>query len=173
MLSREDLVTIKPRAGYFVTRITLKTLKDMLELREILEVAAVVRAAGRITAVEIAELKAVHAGYSGDDDEAYARYTDENRRFHYLLALASGNRELSQAVGQLHDRLARFMVIRKGGDILQAAHGQVVERLEAGDADGARRVLQAEIRASGAAILERVMQAEGENWVLGAGGESA
>jgi len=49
MLSQEGLVTIKPRSGYFVTRITLKQLRDLLELRGILEVAAVERAAARIT----------------------------------------------------------------------------------------------------------------------------
>lgn len=167
MLSQEALVTIKPRSGYFVTRITLKALRDMLDLREILEVAAVERAAMRITDDEIEELKAVHEGYSGDDDESYARYTDENQRFHYLIACASGNRELSVAVGQIHDRLARFMVIRKGGQILQAAHGRVIERLAERDAAGAREVLQDEIRASGAAILERVMQEDAENWELG------
>lgn len=173
MLSQEALVTIRPRSGYFVTRITLKALRDMLELREILEVAAVERAAVRITEAEIAALSGVHEGYSGDDDASYARYTDENRRFHYLLALASGNRELSQAVGRLHDRLARFMVIRKGGQILQVAHGRVIDRLASGDAAGAREVLRDEIRASGAAILERVMQEDAENWELGAaeGGE--
>ena len=37
MLAQEGLVTIKPRSGYFVTRITLKQLQDMLELRKILE----------------------------------------------------------------------------------------------------------------------------------------
>lgn len=172
MLSQEALVTIKPRSGYFVTRITLKALRDMLDLREVLEVAATERAAARISEAEIAALEAVHAGYSGDDDESYARYTDENRRFHYLLARASGNRELSVAVGQIHDRLARFMVIRKGGEILQAAHGQVIERLAEHDVAGARKAIQSEIRASSAAIIERVMQADAENWELGTAGDS-
>ena len=172
MLSQEALVTIKPRSGYFVTRITLKALRDMLDLREVLEVAATERAAARITEAEIAALKAVHLGYSGDDGESYARYTDENRRFHYLLARASGNRELSVAVGQIHDRLARFMVIRKGGEILQAAHGQVIERLAEHDVAGARKAIQAEIQASSAAIIKRVMQEDSENWELGAAGDN-
>jgi len=40
MLSQEDLIVIKPRSGYFITRITLKELNDMLDMREILEQAA-------------------------------------------------------------------------------------------------------------------------------------
>ena len=95
MLSQESLVTIKPRSGYFVTRITLKQLRDMLELREILEVVAVERATTRITEEQLTQLAHVHEGYTGDDDESYDRYTDENRRFHYLIARASGKTVIS------------------------------------------------------------------------------
>ena len=48
MLRHEGLVTIKPRSGYFVTRITLKNLRDMLELRKILELAVIARAVLRV-----------------------------------------------------------------------------------------------------------------------------
>lgn len=105
MLSQEGLVTIKPRSGYFVTPTTLKQLRDLLELRGILELAGVERAADRITKDAIEELRMVHAGYTGDDDLSYDRYTEENRRFHYLVAKASGNNELTNMVGRLHDRL--------------------------------------------------------------------
>jgi DNA-binding GntR family transcriptional regulator len=91
MLAQEGLVTVKPHSGYSVTQITLKQLDDLLGLREILEVAAVERAASRITAEQLAGLTQVHAGYTGDDDASYDRYTDENRRFHRLIAEASGN----------------------------------------------------------------------------------
>ena len=53
MLSQEDLVTIKPRSGYYVTLVTLKELNDMLDLREILELAAVERAAEKINGEQI------------------------------------------------------------------------------------------------------------------------
>jgi DNA-binding GntR family transcriptional regulator len=88
MLSQEGLVTIKPRSGYYVARITLKELRDMLELRKILELAAIERSVLRATPEQLDELRHVHAGYTGDDDLSYDRYTDENRRFHYLLARA-------------------------------------------------------------------------------------
>jgi hypothetical protein len=39
----------------------------------------------------------------------------ENRRFYQLVAEASGNEELADAVGRLRDRLARFMVLRHRG----------------------------------------------------------
>jgi len=168
MLGQEGLVTIRPRAGYFVSQITLKQLHDMLELREILEVAAVERAAARIDADEIAVLRAVHGGYTGDDDDSYARYTEENRRFHCLLAEASGNHELTAVLGRLHDRLARFMVIRHGGENQPRIHGRLVERLVENDVTGARQAIRKELEDTRQAILERVMQEEAANWHLGA-----
>jgi DNA-binding GntR family transcriptional regulator len=169
MLSQDGLITIKPRAGYYVTRVTLKQLRDMLELREILEVAAVERAAAAITEDQLAALKKVHAGYTGDDDGAYTRYTDENRHFHYLLAQASGNQELALSVSRLHDRLARFMVIRKAGKNLEDIHGVLIERLAANDANGARQAILEEVRHSKKAILDRILQEEAAHWHVGLG----
>ena len=86
MLNQEDLVTIKPRSGYYVTLVSLKELNDMLELRQILELAAVERAAEKITHEQIAVLENVHAGYTNEENETYSRYTEENQDFHYLVA---------------------------------------------------------------------------------------
>jgi DNA-binding GntR family transcriptional regulator len=123
MLNQEGLVAIKPRSGYFVTHVTLKQLRDMLELREILELASIERATGRITDEQLEQLEHVHAGYTGEDDESYDRYMDENRRFHCLIAEASGNHELAEALGRLHDRLIRFMVLCRVGEALERDAG--------------------------------------------------
>jgi DNA-binding GntR family transcriptional regulator len=168
MLAQEGLVTIKPRSGYFVTRVTLKGLRDMLELREILELAAVERAAGRITDDEIGHLAQVHAGYAGDDDESYDRYTDENQRVHYLIAEASGNCELAETLGHLHDRLARFMVLRRAGKVQEVSYGRIVETLRAHDVPAARQAMLDELNETRDAILERVMQEDGALWHIGA-----
>ena len=166
MLSQEDLVTIKPRSGYFVARITLKQLRDMLEARRILELASIEKAALRITPEQIAELRSVHAGYTGDDDESYDRYTDENRNFHYHLALASGNQELADILGHLHDRLARFMVLRRAGKSQEITHKRIIDALEVNDVETARRALLEDIDTSREAILDHLMQEEADSWQL-------
>ena len=166
MLNQEGLVSIKPRSGYFVTRITLKELRDMLELRKILEIASIERAALRITQEQINQLNKVHAGYTGDDDEAYDRYTDENRRFHYLLAEASGNHELAVTLGKLLDRLARFMVLRHAGKSQANSHSRITEALEANDLPATREALLDELEATRDAILDGVMQEEAAFWHL-------
>mgnify|MGYP005856055251 CR=1 FL=1 len=172
MLSQEGLVTIRPRSGYFVTRITLKELRDLLEMREILELAAVERAAARITDEQLDHLERVHYGYTGDDDESYDRYTDENRHFHYLIAEASGNRALAEALGRLHDRLARFMVMRRAGQTMEYTHARIIEALRSRDVAEARRAMYDEIVETRDAILDHAIREEGEHWHLGTRGQA-
>ncbi len=166
MLSQGGLVTIKPRSGYYVTHTTLKQLRDLLDLREILELACIERAAPRITDDELAQLEKVHAGYSGDDEESYERYTDENRRFHTMLAEASGNQELAVLIGSLMDRLARFMVLCQAGKTLQQSHSRLTSALRTRDARVARQVLLDELLRSREILMERVMQEEASMWQL-------
>jgi DNA-binding GntR family transcriptional regulator len=166
MLSHEGLVVIKPRSGYFVATITLKQLRDLLDVRRILELSGVERAALRITPEQIEELQTVHAGYTGDDDESYDRYTDENRKFHYLLAKASGNNELAELVGKLHDQLARFMVMRRAGKTMEATHKRIVDAVVTHDAEAARQSLLDDIDRAHEAILDTIMEEDSESWHL-------
>ena len=167
MLSQEGLVTIKPRSGYFVTHVTLKQLRDMLELREILEVASIERAAVRITEEQLEQLEHVHAGYTGEDDQAYDRYMAENRNFHYLIAQASGNRELAETLGHLHDRLIRFMVLCRSGKTLERRHARIIKTLRARDVAAACQAMLDEVNETRDTILESVIQEGGTFWHLG------
>jgi len=169
ILSHEDLVTIKPRSGYYVTLVSLKELTDMIEFREILELAAVERAARDINSDQIAILEKVHKGYTDDENETYLRYTEENQNFHYLVAKASGNLELAQQIKHLHDRLARFVVIIRSGRHMIDFHGRLIERLKAHDPVGAKKTLQKELDGAKTAIMEKIMQEEAASWHLGTG----
>ena len=167
MLSQEGLITIKPRSGYFVTRITLKELRDMLELRKILELAGIERAILRITPEQIDALKNVHAGYTGDDEESYDRYTDENRQFHFMISQFSGNHELAEVLGHLMDRLARFMVLRHAGQSQEITHASIVWALESRDIERARKALLDDIDTSRDVILDGIMEEESGSWHIG------
>jgi DNA-binding GntR family transcriptional regulator len=168
MLTQEGLVTSKPHTGFFVAQVTLKQLRDMLELREILEVAAVERAAGRITEEQVEELERVHAGYVGDDDVSRERYVTENRRFHTLIARASGNQELADTLGRLHDRLARFFVFVHTGQEMEARHKRLIEALRIQDVEVARQTILDEVNETREITLEHVIQEGGAAWYLGA-----
>ena len=164
LLSHEGLVTIRPRSGYFVTRITLKELRDMLELRKILELAAIEKACQRVTDEHLDQLSTVHAGYTGDDEESYDRYTDENRRFHYLLGEASGNQELAEMIGHLHDRLARFMVLRHAGESQEISHAKIVAALREHHVEEARWALLEDIDTSWDEIMDNILEDVAVSW---------
>jgi DNA-binding GntR family transcriptional regulator len=166
MLNHEGLVDIKPRSGYFVVQITLKQLRELLDIRRLLELTAVERAAKRANPELIQEMRTVHVGYTGDDDEAYDRYTDENRHFHYLVGKASGNNELAEMIGKLHDQLARFMVMRRAGPILERNHSRIIDAIEAGDVEAARQALLDDIDPAHDAILDDVLEGEAKSWRL-------
>ena len=167
MLSQEALVTIKPRSGYYVTCVTLRDLYEMLDFREILETAAVERAVVNITEDQLKILEGIHAGYTGDDEFSYTRYTDENRQFHYIVAQSSGNQELAGQLGHLLDRMARFMVIRRAGKKLAVIHAPLIKALKEKDAKAARQAISTELRDTKIHIMERIMQEEAGSWHLG------
>ena len=167
MLSQEGLVTPRSRAGFYVTQVTLKELREMLELREILEVASVERAAMRITDEQIEELERVHRGYTGDDETSYERYVAENRHFHYLIAQASGNQELANALGRLHDRLARFFVFVHTGEEVEERHKRLIEALRTREVEVARQVILDEVNETREITLEYVIQKDGVSWHVG------
>ena len=164
MLSQDGLVTIKPRSGYYVTALSLKELRDLLDLRRILELAATEKAVLRITPEQIEALRNVHAGYTGEDDVSYERYTEENRKFHYLIAVASGNMALAEALGHLHDRLARFMVVQQIGERQIRMHNRIIKAMEEHDLEGARQAILNEVNPSQDAILDTVMEDGSERW---------
>lgn len=164
MLSQEELVTIKPRSGYYVTALTLKQLHDLLDMRRILESAAIEKAVLRITPEQLEELRNIHAGYTGEDGASYERYIEENRKFHYLIAVASGNMLLAEEVKKLHDRLARFMVAHRIGERQIRMHNRIIEALEEHNPDKARQAMADEVFPSQEAILETVMDNSADKW---------
>ncbi len=170
MLSQEGLVTIKPRSGYFVSQVTLKELRDMLDLREILELSAVERATPRITEEQLVELGQANAGYTGEDDASYIRYMNENKKFHCIIAEASGNHELGKLLGNIHDRLLRFFVLPQIGDVQERRHGRLIEALRTRDVEAAREAMLTEINQTRIAILEHVIDEGEASWHLGNGG---
>lgn len=101
------------------------------------------------------------------DDESYARYAVENQHFHYLIAKASGNHELAETLGHLHDRLARFIVMCCVGETLKVRHARLIKALRTRDVAATHQAMLDEINGTRDTILERVIQQEGAFWRLG------
>ncbi|MBN1148549.1 MAG: GntR family transcriptional regulator [Anaerolineales bacterium] len=173
MLTQEDLITSKPHSGYYVTQMTLKKLSDLFELREILELAAVERAAPQISDAQLEQLENVHTENADTDVGNYERAVIENKKFHYLIALASGNQELAGALGKVHDQLARFFVFVHPPDEVIRRHYVLIDALRSHDVNRATKTLLEEINETKDFTFSHVIEKEGTAWYLGASRDKA
>ncbi len=83
-----------------------------------------------------------------------------------LVALASGNLEMAEMIAHLHDRLARFMVLRHAGKSQELTHAQIVDALQAHDVEAAKAALLDDIDSSRDAILDGVLDEVAASWHL-------
>jgi DNA-binding GntR family transcriptional regulator len=145
-LAAEGLVTINPRRGAIVTKLTKQEFMDAYQVREALESLATRVAVPRLTAEDRAELHhmADEMRRLADADDVNA-FFEINRRFHEKLVAASGNRRLQamheQLLGQM-GRLLRKSADLRGGlgesaDALEA----ILEAVDAGDAERAAHLM--------------------------------
>ncbi|MBO4903180.1 MAG: GntR family transcriptional regulator [Lachnospiraceae bacterium] len=109
MLELEGLVTMIPRKGAEVSRISGQDISDVLEVRGSLDMLAVQLACERITEDEIKELKeaaeAFKRAVQTGDPTAVAQ-ADVN--FHDRIISATKNKRLMQMVNNLAERVYRY-----------------------------------------------------------------
>jgi DNA-binding GntR family transcriptional regulator len=149
-LAAEGLVTITPRRGAVVTKLTRREFVEAYQLREALESLAVRLSVPKLTDADRAHLHELH-----DRMVAHARegdvgsFFEANRRFHDAFVQASGNERLQRMHTQLIDQMGRLMSksaeLRGGLDQSVAEHGAILEAVDAGDAERAARLLEEHI----------------------------
>jgi DNA-binding GntR family transcriptional regulator len=149
-LAAEGLVTMVPRRGAVVTRLTRQEFMDAYQVREALESLAMKLAVPRLGSAEKAELHAMcermeRAARAGDS----VRFFEVNRDFHDLLVRASGNLKLaavhSQLIAQMGRLLNRSAELRGGLEQSAAEHRAILDAIDADDADLAVRLLEEHI----------------------------
>lgn len=111
-LEKDNLVTIEPRRGAYVSDISATDMEDMLFVREPLEGIATFLAAQNMTGEELDELKAVNQQYEeavkqGEKEELITLDT----RFHNLIAEGSRNQYLISVLTNLQEQVLRFRYI--------------------------------------------------------------
>jgi DNA-binding GntR family transcriptional regulator len=146
-LAAEGLVTIVPRRGAVVKRLTRQEFIDAYQVREALESLAVRLAVPRLSKAEKQELHRMCAEMETDAALGNADHFFEiNRRFHALLVHASGNVKLEEVHLQLIAQMARLMKksaeLRGGIEKSAAEHRAILEAIDAGDPHRAVRLLE-------------------------------
>jgi DNA-binding GntR family transcriptional regulator len=149
-LAAEGLVTIVPRRGAVVKRLTHREFIDSYQVREALESLAIRLAVPRLTDGDKAELHRMAEDMErAADADDIDRFFEINRRFHATLVQASGNQKLVEVHGQLVAQMARLLkqsVELRGGMAQSAAeHQAILEAVDAGDPVQAARLLEEHI----------------------------
>jgi DNA-binding GntR family transcriptional regulator len=149
-LAAEGLVTIVPRRGAVVKRLTRQEFIDAYQVREALESLAIKLAVPRLSHTDKAALHAMceqmeQAAAGGDTDGFF----EINREFHAMLVRSSGNTKLVEVHGQLIAQMGRLMKksveLRGGTEQSAAEHRAILEAVDAGDPLRAARLLEEHI----------------------------
>jgi DNA-binding GntR family transcriptional regulator len=149
-LAVEGLVTIVPRRGAVVRRLTRREFIDAYQVREALESLAIKLAVPRLRGPQKAELHRMceqmeREAQDGNTD----RFFEINRAFHALLVHASGNEKLEAVHAQLVAQMGRLMKksaeLRGGFEQSAAEHRSILAAVDAGDAALAARLLEEHI----------------------------
>lgn len=171
-LNLEGLVRVQSRSGYTVAPVTLKHARDVCELRALLEgEAAHLAASVRGGAVE--ELRfvdgrrpPVQVADSRDREQTVAAlvvWLAAEREFHLALARASGNEILERTLASLLESFARLCHLAVALGTLAVPrhdHSVLVDAIDRNAATEARQVVQEEIRAVQALLIQAMLSSE-------------
>ncbi len=159
-LAAEGLVTIVPRRGVVVTKLTRAEFVDSYQVREALESLAIRLAVPRLTVEQKAELHRLceemeRAAAEGDSK----RFFTLNGDFHRAFVLASGNRKLAEVHGQLIAQMGRLLAksaeLRGGLQESATEHRAILQAVDDQDPERAARLVEAHIE-----VPQRVLDSD-------------
>lgn len=149
-LEQEGLVTMIPRRGAEVARITERSLQDVLEVRRALDALSVELACERITEEQIAELADAceqfeQATHSGDT----AAVAKADVAYHDIIVKATGNRRLQQLVNNLAEQMYRYRFVYlkdiSQHELLVKEHREILQYIRKRDEQGAAQAARKHI----------------------------
>ena len=142
-LETEGFVTVLPRRGCVVNRLTRDDIRNLYQMLGALEASVILTEADRIDADIVAAMKRFNDEMKAAlDDDDFDRYYEANLRMHDGYLGLSPNRDLLRAVRIMKQRLYDFP--RREGFVKEwetastQEHDELIRRLEAGTPGGRR-----------------------------------
>jgi DNA-binding GntR family transcriptional regulator len=141
MLEAEQLVVFLPNRGFVVAPESSAELREAWELRVILEPAVLRIAAPNLTAADFEHARLLETLMQ--EDREYLRHYEMNLAYHLTLYRPSGRPHFLEAIERAHARCQRYnykrllKVNQTENTPIDDRHEVIVDRLEAGDIDGA------------------------------------
>lgn len=161
-LSREGLVTSRPRQGHTVAPVTLESVNDMFGVRLVLEPAAARLAAGH---ADIGLLKEINGrlvkGCVLGDRRSERRWVDDNNLFHIEITRAAGNERLTRITTSVLEESQRIMHILisvlERVRTMEKDHTDLIAALARGDGERAERVTREHLENSRRIIMAALL----------------
>ncbi len=147
-LAMLGLVEARSRRGYYVRQYTAEEVSDVYEFRKILETNAARMAAKNATAEDILQFDRILCDMEtlASDPTNHVKSVELDLEIHNLIAKASGNESLHQAIRNLMDKVMCFIWVdwvdprSADPETVAAAHSehkQLIIKVKEKDAEGA------------------------------------
>jgi DNA-binding GntR family transcriptional regulator len=145
-LAHDGLVDLQPNRGAFVAKPSVKEARDVFAARRIVEGGIVAQAASHVTDADVQELRrAVEAEIAARDRGDRKALITLSGEFHLRLADIAGNEILADVLRELVSRSSLVIAVYQAPGRPGCRcddHQRLVDRLAAGDAAGAARLLE-------------------------------
>ena len=155
-LEQENLVSIMPKKGIRVNRVSMNNIRELFEVRCLLEPAAVLKYGNRITDEVYARYTRQFLRKNLSSDELY-RVDDE---FHQMFITASDNRYFRTVYAMIADQVQRYRVLTVNGprdEVAQEEHYEIAASCIRGEWEEASRLMLQHIENSKLAIVHYVL----------------
>lgn len=161
MLELEGLVTMIPRRGAEVSRISKQDITDVLEVRASLDALAVRLCCERITPEEIAQLEKAADAFSqaiASGDLTAVAQADVD--FHDIIVSASKNKRLMQMVNNLAERVYRYRLEyikdKSSHNNLIREHREILDFIKKKDSSSAEAAIISHVKNQENAIINQL-----------------
>lgn len=143
-LDTEGFVTISPRRGVFVNRLTLEDIRNCYEVVGALESAVILAVFDSLQPLHIEKLKRLNKELKTSlKNEDFQAYYQQNILFHDVFIEMSQNQAIKRIIAPMKRRLYDFPrrgYIQEWEQRNCREHERLIEAFEAGDRDAAVRV---------------------------------
>lgn len=164
-LASIGMIKIIPHRGFMIGRWSAKEIKDVMEIRVALEMLAVRLTIQRISPKEIDELKILLIEMEeAVKKEDITRASQLNTLFHDKIIIASKNKELSQAIEPLKNKIYHFRIISiSSPNRLKESfeeHKKILDAIINKDIELAQGLISQHIKKVGLIIKEKIKEKE-------------
>lgn len=150
-LEKDNLVTIEPRRGAYVSDISAVDLEDMLIVREPLEGLATYLAAQNMSDEDIEVVRKVNEQYEAAlENKDTEQMIQSDTKFHNLITQGSGNQYLINILLELQEQVLRFRYIyfksAKRAEEVVKEHRAILESISSRNAEAAENYCKEHIK---------------------------